>query len=120
MSTAAGASGGGDHAPDHNAYTEIAGSTMDGATGINPVPLTPEVKVVSYQNQMGEGRDRVDSVGSYGSGGSDEALLSPSGRSRGAVAGRHNATRPLLPKRRRDNQYHEIEEDEQLNINVTG
>lgn len=107
-------------------YDEIGGATGDAAAvpGGGPVP--------SYQNQTAadieSGRSRVDSVGSYGSGGSEDALL-PASSSRPPPAsvttslspGHRRATnradRPLLSSggsgggHGTRGQYEEIEED---------
>lgn len=111
-------------------YTEVPGSSAAGSSAVKATTsgvediLVDTEQIPSYQNQTAadieSGRARMDSVGSYGSGGSDEALLPDVGYKQGAVGptsprrgNRENL--PLLGGRRgeyhRHSSYEEIEAD---------
>lgn len=73
---------------------------VDGAVGgVSDIEVASEAPLRSYQNQTAEdiesGRARMDSVTSYGSGGSEEALLA----SENAFVNSNNPRVPLSPRR---------------------
>ena len=96
-------------------------------SALNILPADPDARIHSYQNQTAEdiasGRARIDSVGSFTSGGSEEALLVDGGGARPKVTSprrgrggggppRENA--PLLSSHR-SRSYEEVEDEDEDN-----